>query len=118
MHGYVINVLTNVDKTQSILPCLPHDGVAINVFFKQCFEYKSPYMLENVCPNMVMVILRDLIETPLCKDLNVIIHHQWASFFASYMNSNFKFLFIIMHHLITLILTMNKHIVHQKFNDA
>jgi hypothetical protein len=36
---------------------------------------------------MVMVILRNLIETPLCKVLNVIIHHQWASFFALYMNS-------------------------------
>ncbi len=34
-----------------------------------------------------MVILRNLIETPLCKVLNVIIHHQWASFFALYMNS-------------------------------
>ncbi len=32
-------------------------------------------MLENVCPNMVMVTLRDLIETPLYKDLNVTIHH-------------------------------------------
>jgi hypothetical protein len=26
MHGSVINVLKNVDQTQSILPCLPHDG--------------------------------------------------------------------------------------------
>jgi hypothetical protein len=76
MHGYVINVLANVDRTQSILPRLPHDGVTIGVFFKQCFEYKSPYMVGIVCPNMVMVILRDLIETPLCKNLNVIIHHQ------------------------------------------
>ncbi len=57
MHGYVINVLINVDQTQSILSCLPHDGVTFNVFFNRCFEYKSSYMLRNVCPNMVMVVL-------------------------------------------------------------
>jgi len=43
-------------------------------------------MLGNVCPNMVMVILQDLIETPLYKKLNVTIHHQWASLFTLHMN--------------------------------
>jgi hypothetical protein len=28
---------------------------------------------------MVMVTLKNLIETPLYKDLNVTIHHQWAN---------------------------------------
>jgi hypothetical protein len=45
-------------------------------------------MLENVHPNMVMVVLQDLIETPFNKDLNVTIHHQWASLFTLHMNSN------------------------------
>jgi hypothetical protein len=36
---------------------------------------------------MVMIVLCDLIETPLYKDLNVTIHHQWASVFALHMNS-------------------------------
>jgi len=58
-----------------MLPHSQHDGVTICLFFKQHLKYKSPYMLENVCPNMVMVTLRDLIETPLYKDLNVTIHH-------------------------------------------
>ncbi len=57
MHGSVINVLVNVDQTQSILPRLPHDGVTICVFFKRCIEYKSPYMLGNAHPNTVMVAL-------------------------------------------------------------
>jgi len=35
---------------------------------------------------MVMVVLQDLIETSLYKDLNVSIHHQWASLFALDMN--------------------------------
>jgi hypothetical protein len=55
MHGNVINVPANVDKIQSILPHLPHDGATIGVFFKQHFIYKSPYMSGNVHPNMVMV---------------------------------------------------------------
>jgi hypothetical protein len=65
MHSNVINVPINVDKIQSILPHLSHDGVTISLFFKWCLEYKSPYMLGNVHPNMVMIILQDLIETPL-----------------------------------------------------
>jgi hypothetical protein len=36
-------------------------------------------MSGNVCPNMVMVALWNLIETPLYKYLNVSIHHQRAS---------------------------------------
>jgi hypothetical protein len=53
-----------------------------NCVFKQCFEYKSPYMLENDHPNMVMIALQNLIEMSLYKDLNVTIHHQWASLFS------------------------------------
>jgi hypothetical protein len=67
--------LANVDQTQLILPCLPHDGAIIGVFLKWCLKYKSPYMSRNVHPNMTMVALWNLIETPLYKDMNVIIHH-------------------------------------------
>ncbi len=52
-----INVLVNVNQTQLILSHLPHHDAIEGVFFKQCLEYKSPYMLGNVCPNMLMVIL-------------------------------------------------------------
>jgi hypothetical protein len=31
-----------------------------------------------------------LIKTPLYKNLNVTIHHQWASLFALHMNLKFK----------------------------
>jgi len=43
-----------VDQTQSILPCLQHDGVTISVFLKKHLEYKSPCMSKNVCLNMVI----------------------------------------------------------------
>jgi hypothetical protein len=90
MHGNVINAPVNVDQTQSILPRLSHDGATINVFLKRCFEYKSLYISRNVCSNMMMVVLWDLIEKPLYKDLNVNIHHQWANLFALHMNSKFQ----------------------------
>ncbi len=57
------------------------------MLLNQSLEYKSPYMLRNVHPNILMIILRYLIETPLYKDLNVTIHHQHASLFALHMNS-------------------------------
>jgi hypothetical protein len=44
-------------------------------------------MSKNVCSSMVMIVLQNLIETPLYKDLNVAIHHQWASLFLLHMNS-------------------------------
>jgi hypothetical protein len=56
MHGSVINVPTNMNQIQSILPRLPHDGPTIDVFFKWHFEYKSLYMLGNVRANMTMVV--------------------------------------------------------------
>jgi hypothetical protein len=68
MHGSVINVLANVDQIQSILPHLPHDSATIGVFIKCHLEYKSHYMSTIVHPNMAMVILQDLIETPLYKE--------------------------------------------------
>ncbi len=57
---------------------------------KRHLKYKSLYMLGNVHPNIVMVVLRDLIETPLYKYLNATIHHQWACLFALCMNSKFQ----------------------------
>ncbi len=54
-------------QTQSILPHLPHNNAMINVFLKGGFEYKSLYMSNNVHPNMVMVLLWDLIKPSLYK---------------------------------------------------
>jgi hypothetical protein len=80
MHDNVIYIFANVDQIQSVLPCLAHDRATIGVFFKQRIKYKSPYT------NMVMFILQNLIKAPLYKNLNVTIHHQWASLFALHMN--------------------------------
>jgi hypothetical protein len=86
MVGSVIIVPKNVDQTQFILARLPHEGATICAFLKHYFEYKSSYMSNNVCPNMMIVVLQNLIETPMYKDLNVTIHHQWANLFVLHMN--------------------------------
>jgi hypothetical protein len=76
MHGSKTNVSRNMNKNQLILSHLPHANVTICVFHKWHFEYKSPYMLRYVRPNMAMVDLWNIFETPLYEDLNVTIHHQ------------------------------------------
>ncbi len=62
MKGIVINVLTNINQTKLMLPHL-HDEATIGIFLKQWLEYKSPYMSRNVCLNLVMLALKDLIST-------------------------------------------------------
>jgi hypothetical protein len=37
-----------------------------------------------------MVVLQGLIETPLYKNFNVAIHHQWASLFIFHVNLEFQ----------------------------
>ncbi len=75
-----------MNEIQSILPCLSHDDATINVFLKWHFEYKSPYISKTFPSNMMIINLRNLIKTPLYKDLNVIIHHQWANLFTLHMD--------------------------------
>jgi hypothetical protein len=51
------------------------------VCLKRCFEYKVPHILRNVFSNMINYFYVGLIKTPLYKDLNATIHHQWTSLF-------------------------------------
>jgi hypothetical protein len=65
-----------------MLSHLLYDETTIGVFLKRQFEYKSPYMPRNVCPNLVMLALKDLISTPLYSNLNVTINPQWKKLFS------------------------------------
>jgi hypothetical protein len=47
--GSIINVPTNVNRTQSILPCMLNDEATL--ILKRKLEYKSPYLLGNIRPN-------------------------------------------------------------------
>jgi hypothetical protein len=84
-----------------------HMMVQQYVFLEWHLEYKSFYMLGNVRSSMVMVSLQNLIETILPFIINgqVCLICIWIQ--------NFKFLLIIMHHLIILVMITNKYIIHQ-----
>ena len=45
-------------------------------------------MSRNIQPNMTMIALKDLINTPLYKECNVSIRPQWNSLFALHMQSS------------------------------
>jgi hypothetical protein len=62
--GSIINVPSNINSTQSILPCLPHDETTIGLSLKRQMEYKSPYLTSIVCPNFIILALHDLFNTP------------------------------------------------------
>jgi hypothetical protein len=87
MIGIFINVPTNINQMQLVLPCLPYDETTIGVFLKGQLEYKSPYMFGNVHLNLVMLALKDLISTPLYSNLNVTIHTQWSNLFSMHTTS-------------------------------
>ena len=88
LHGSIINVPTNIDQTQSLLPRLPEDESTIGILLKRRLEYRSPYMSGNIRPNMTMITLKDLINTPLYKECNVSIRPQWNSLFTLHMQSS------------------------------
>ena len=88
LHGSIINVPANIDQTQSVLPRLPEDGTTIGILLKRRLEYRSPYMSGNIRPNITMIALKDLINTPLYKECNVLIRPQWISLFALHMQSS------------------------------
>jgi hypothetical protein len=88
LHGSIINVPTNIDQTQSLLPRLPKDGTTIGILLKRRLEYRSPYMSGNIRPNIIMIALKDLIKTPLYKECNIVIRSQWNSLFALNMQSS------------------------------
>ena len=67
----MINVLANINKVLSILPRPPDSDTLIGVIIKCRLQYESPFMSGNVCSNMIMLALKDLLNTLLYKELNV-----------------------------------------------
>jgi hypothetical protein len=80
--GSGINVPTYVNFTQSILPHPPHDEITIGLSLKRQMKYKSPYLIGNVRPNLIMTTLHDLFNTSLYTDSNISIHSQWLDMFT------------------------------------
>jgi hypothetical protein len=77
MHGNIVNVPTNFNLMQKILPRMPYDDSSIAEFLKRKLEYKSIYMLGYICPNIVMKALQFFCEIPLYVHANVSIKSNW-----------------------------------------
>jgi hypothetical protein len=72
--GSIINVPSNINSTQSILPCLLHHEATIGLSLKRQMEYKSPYLIGNVHLNLIMLALHDLLNTPLYENSRITIY--------------------------------------------
>jgi hypothetical protein len=58
-----------------------NDETTIGLILKCRLEYKSPYLLGNICPNQVMVVLRDLVKTPLYINVKIPVRPMWEDMF-------------------------------------
>jgi hypothetical protein len=81
MCGSIINVPTNVNRTQFILPRMLNDEITIAFIWKRILEYKSLYLSGNIQPNQVMVALRDLVKIPLYINAKISIRPMWEDMF-------------------------------------
>jgi hypothetical protein len=66
-----LNVLTNLDFVQIILPRLLYDDISIAIFLKNKLESKSIYMSSYVHPNIMIKTLQELCQTPIYKSAKI-----------------------------------------------
>ncbi len=78
-----MNVSPNVNFTQSILPCLAQDEATIDLSLKIQIEQKSPNLIGNVHPNLIMTTLHDFLNTPFYGEVDqkitLQINGKWPS---------------------------------------
>jgi hypothetical protein len=86
--GSIINVPSNINYTQSILPRIPHDEATIGLSLKIQMEYKPPYLTSNVHINLIMLALHDLLNTSLYENFGITIHPHWLDMFTLSMQTN------------------------------
>ncbi len=51
-------------------------------------EYKSPHLTCNVRPNLIMLALHNLFNTPLYENSRITIHPHWLDIFTLSMQTN------------------------------
>jgi hypothetical protein len=58
-----------------------NDKTTIGLILKRRLEYKSPYLLGNIWSNQVMVVLKDLVKTPLYINVKISVRPMWEDMF-------------------------------------
>jgi hypothetical protein len=71
MHESIVNVPTNLNLVQVILPRMLYDDNSISIFLLKKLDYKSIYMLGYVCSNIVIKVLHKLCQTPSYKCVRI-----------------------------------------------
>ncbi len=51
-------------------------------------QYKSPYLISNIHPNLIMLVLLDLLNTPLYENFGITIHPCQLDMFTLAMQTN------------------------------
>ncbi len=87
MHGNIVNVPTNLNIIQIVLPQMPYNDSSIFIFLKRKLEYKSTYKSTYVHPNIMMKALWKYYETFLYTTTNVSIWLNWESL-TKFVNAN------------------------------
>jgi len=59
----IIKNPSNINSTQLLLFHLPHDEMRTGLSLKRWMECKSPYLIGNVCLNLIMLVLHDFLNT-------------------------------------------------------
>jgi hypothetical protein len=60
-----VNVATNLNLLQNVLPHMPYDDLSIVMLLKKELEYKSIYMICYVRFNIVMKALQQFCQSPI-----------------------------------------------------
>jgi len=58
-----------------------NDEATIGLILKRKLEYKFPYLLGNIWPNQVMVVLRDLVKTRMYINTKNSVKPMWEDTF-------------------------------------
>jgi len=62
---------------QNVLPQMPYMMIIQFIFLKRKLQYKSIYMSNYVCPNVVIKTLQQIYKIPLYIDAKVLIKPNW-----------------------------------------
>jgi hypothetical protein len=78
LHGSVINIPTNLNAVQLVLPWKPSADYIIAFFIFKKLKYKSTCMSSYVPPNIMIEMLEEVCKTPsLYINANVSIQRNW-----------------------------------------
>ena len=78
LHGMVVNVPIDIDKTVNQLPRTFLQSPTIQLQLFRMLSFSKPYLYETIRPNVVLESARYLSNTELFKLENVVVSEDWV----------------------------------------